>query len=74
VYCDDSRVVDENERDGDEDENDVEDYNWICEIRGKACLIEFRRPRIGVITRRIGTVSYHIGDGQFVGTNHLLKS
>jgi hypothetical protein len=25
VFCDDGRVVDEKERDGDEDENDVED-------------------------------------------------
>jgi len=59
---------------GDEDENDVEDYERIWEIRGTTCLIGFRRPRIGVITRWIGTHTCSIEDGKSTGTRNSLKS
>ena len=55
MFCDDSRVVDEKERDGDGNENNVEDYERRCEIRGTACLIRLGRRRVGVIKRWIGT-------------------
>jgi len=66
--------VDEKEKDGDEDGNNVEDYERICQIRGMACLIELGRPRISVITRRIWTRSCHIGDGKLTRTRNSLKS
>jgi len=34
------------------------------EIRGTTCLIGLGSPGIGVITRRIGTRTCRIGDGQ----------
>jgi len=37
-------------------------------------MIGFRRPRIGVITRRIGTRTCRIGDGKLTRTRNSLKS
>jgi dissimilatory sulfite reductase (desulfoviridin) alpha/beta subunit len=61
-------------RNGDEVENDVEDYEQICEIRRIACLIGLGRPRIREITHRIGTRTCHIGDGRLTRTRNSIKS
>jgi hypothetical protein len=73
VFCDDSRVVDEKGRNGNEDENDMEDFEQICEIRGMTCLIGLGRTRMGVITRQIGTRSCHIEDGKLTWADNSLK-
>jgi len=57
-----------------EDENDVEDYEQICEIRGNAWLIWLGRPRIRLITHWIGTRTSPIADGKFTCTPNCLKS
>jgi len=72
--CNDSGVVDEEERDG----------GWRCErygwyertwgIRGTTCLIGFGTPRISVNTAQIGTRTCHIGDGKLTCTQNSLKS
>jgi hypothetical protein len=66
--------VDKKERDGDEDENTVEDYERVCKIRGMAYLIGLGRSCSGVITRRIRTRSGHIGDGKLTYTQISLQS
>jgi len=45
-------------------------YERIWEIRGTTCLIGLGRPRIGVISRRIGTRTCRIGDGQLTRTRN----
>jgi len=72
--CNDGRVVDEKERDG----------GWRWERYGgsertwamssTSCLIRFTRPRIGVITRRIGTCTCRIGDGKLTRTRNCFES
>jgi len=49
-------------------------YERIWEIRGMTRLIELGRPRIGVITRQIGTHTCRIGDGKLTRTRNSLKS
>ena len=44
------------------------------EISGTRCLIGYRRPRIGVITRWIGTHTCGIGDGKLTRVRNSLKS
>jgi len=44
VFSDDSRVVDEKERDGDEDENDLEDYDRICKSGVRLALLGWKDP------------------------------
>jgi len=72
--CDDGWVVDEKERDGGWRWERYGEYERLWEIRSTTCLIGFRRPRIGVITHRIGTRTCHIGDGQLTRTWNSLKS
>jgi len=59
---------------GDEDENDVEDYQQICEIWGTTSQIGFRRPRIGVISLLIVTRTCCLGDGILSRTCNSLMS
>ena len=49
----DGRVVNEKERDGNEDENNVRWYEQMGKIRGTAYMVGCRIPHIGVFTRRI---------------------
>ena len=58
----------------DEDENDAEEYQRICEIRGTTCQLGFGRPRIGVITLQIMTRTCYIGDGILSRTRKSLFS
>jgi len=74
VFCNDGRVVDEKERDGDDDEHNVEDTSGYERSGVQLCLIGLGRPRIGVITRLIGTGTCCIGDGRLTGTQNPLKS
>ena len=74
MFSCDGRVVDEKERDGDEDRNDMGGYEGKWEIRGTTCLIGYRIPRIGVHTRRIGSRTCRIGDGKLTRTRNSLKS
>jgi hypothetical protein len=39
-----------------------------------ACLIGFRRPGIGVFTRRIGSINCGISNGKLTRTQNSLKS
>jgi len=71
--CDDGRVVDEKERDGGWGWERYGGYERVWDIRSTTCLIGFRRPRIGVITRRIGTRTCRIGDGQLTHTQNSLS-
>jgi len=48
-------------------------YERTWEIRGTTCLIGYRRPRISDITRRIGTRTCRIGDGQLTRTRNSLS-
>ena len=66
--------MDEKERDGEEDENNVEDDERICEIRGTASLIGLGGPCIGEFTCRIGTFTCDNGDGTLTCTRNSLKS
>jgi len=59
-------------RDG--DENNVEDYEHIWELRGMTCMIGLRRRHIGVITCRIGTHTCCIRDGQLIRTRNSHQS
>ena len=72
--CVDARVDDEKEWDGRRGWKQYGGYERICEISRTTCLIGFRRPRIGVITRRIGTCTCCIGDGQLTPTRNSFKS
>jgi len=72
--CDDGRVVDKKERDGGWRWEQYGGYERLWVIRGTTCLIGFRSPRIGVITRRIGTRTCRIRDGQSTRTQNYLKS
>jgi len=76
TFCssNDGRVVDEKERDGGWRWERYGGYEWTWEIRGTTCLIEFRRPRIGVITCRIKTRTCRIRDGILTRTQNSLKS
>jgi len=49
-------------------------YKRVWQIRGPTCHIGFGRPRIGGITRQIGTHTCHIGDGTLTRTQNSLKS
>jgi len=73
VFRDDSRVVDEKEKDGGWGWEQC-NYKRSWEIRGTTCLIWLGRPRIGVITRWIWTRTCCIGDGKFTLTRNSLKS
>jgi len=70
--CDDGRVVDEKERDGEWRWEQFGGYERLWEIRSTTWLIGFRRPRISVITCRIGTWTCRIGDGQLTRTRNSL--
>jgi len=72
VFCDDGCVVDVKERDGEWRWECCGGYERIWEIWGTTCLIGLGRPRIGVITRRIGTHTYRIGDGKLTRTRNSL--
>jgi len=72
--CNDGRVVDEKERDGGWRWEWCGGYERTWGICGTTCVIGFRRPRIGVITRRIGTCSCCIWNGKLTRTRNSLKS
>jgi len=71
--CDDGRVVDEKERDGGWRYEWYGEYERLWDIRSTTCLIGCRRPRIGVITHRIGTCISRVGDGPLTCTRHSLS-
>jgi len=73
VFCDDSRVVDEKERDGGWRSERCGGYERIWEIRGTTCLIWLGWPRIGVITRRIGSSTCRIRNGKLTRTQNSPK-
>ena len=58
---------------GDEDGNNVEDRSGYEKSRVLLCLIGLGRPRIGVLTRRIGIRTCCIGDGKLTCTETSLK-
>jgi len=72
--CNEGRVVDEKERDGGWRSERYGGYERTWRIRGMGWLIGFRRPRISVVTRRIGTRTCRIGDGKLTRTQNSLKS
>jgi len=72
--CNDGRVVDEKERDGGWRWERCGGYERTWDIRGTTCLIGFKRPRIGVITRRIRTRTCRIWDRKLTRTRNSLKS
>jgi len=74
VFCDDGWDVDEKERYGGWRWEQCGGYKRIWLIRGTTYLIGLGRPRVGVITRRIGTRTCHIGDGELTRTRNSLKS
>jgi len=59
---------------GDEDENDMEDYERIWEIRGMTCLIGLGWSLLIVITHLIGTRICCIRDHQLTRTRNSRKS
>jgi len=59
---------------GNEDENDMEDYEQTWEIRGTTCLIWLGSSCIGVITHQIRTRTCRIRDGKLTSTWNFLKS
>jgi len=71
--CDDGKVVDKKVRDGRRRWECYGGYERLWEIRGMTWLIGFRRPRIVVVTRRIGTGIWCIGDGQLTRTRNSLS-
>jgi len=73
VFCDDSRVVNKKQRDG-EWRLERCDYERIWAIRGTTCLNGLGGPRISVITRRIRICTCRIGDGTLPSTQNSLKS
>jgi len=74
VFCDGGWDVDEKERDVGWRWERCGGYERRWDIRGTTCLIGLGRPRIGVITRRIGTCTCRIGDGKLTRTQNSLKS
>ena len=58
---------------GDEDGNNVEDRSGYEKSRVQLCLIGLGRPRVDVLTRRIGTRTCCIGDGKLTCTENSLK-
>jgi len=74
VCCDDGIVVDEEKRDGRWGWERCGAYKPIWEIGNTTCLIEFIRPRICVITYRIGPCTCRIVDCQLTSTQYSLKS
>lgn len=46
----------------------------IWNIRVTTCLIGFRNPRIGVVTPRIRSITYHITNGNLTPTRNCHKS
>jgi hypothetical protein len=60
VFCNASGVVDEKERDKDDDANDAQDNEQISKIRVTTCLGRLGRLHISVITRQIGPRTCHI--------------
>jgi len=73
VFCDDSWVVDEKDRDGRWRWQRCE-YERIWEIRGTTSLIGLGRPRMGVIRWRIGTYLCWIRDGKLTLTRNSLSA
>jgi len=67
LYCDDGRVMDKQVRDGGWRWERCGGYERIWEMRGTICLIELGRPRISIITLRIGTHTWRIGDDKLLG-------
>jgi len=59
---------------GDEDGNEYGGYERILEVRGTTCVIGFTRPPIGVVTRRIGSSTCRIRNGQLTLTQNSLQS
>jgi len=49
-------------------------YEWTSELRGTICLIECRRPRMGVITHWISSHTCHIMNSFYTCTQSSLKS
>jgi hypothetical protein len=74
VFCDDGRVVDEEERDGGWKWVRCGGYEWIWDIKATTCVIGLWRPRMSQITRQIRAHTCHIGDGKLTCTQHSLKS
>jgi len=74
VFCDDSRVGDEKERDGEWRWEWCGGYEPIWVIRGTICRIGLGWPCIGLITPRIGTRTCCIRDAKLTGTQNYLKS
>jgi len=74
VFCDDGRVMDDKERYGGWRWERCGGYERIFQISGTTWLIGLGRPRIGEITRRIGTRTCHTGDGKLTHTPNSLKS
>jgi len=72
--CNDGRVVDNKERDGEWRWERYGGYERSWEIRGTTCLIGFRKTWIVVISRRIGTCTCRIEDGKMTRTRNSLKS
>jgi len=73
VFCGDGWVVDEKERDGGWRWEWYGGYERIWDIRGMTCLIGLGRPCIGDGSRRIGTLTCHIGDGELTRTRNSLS-
>jgi len=73
VFCDDGGVVHGKERDGGCRSERCGGYEQIWEIRGMTCLIGLGRPRIDLITHRIGISTCRIGDGTSTHTRNSLK-
>jgi len=74
VFGDDIRVMDEKERDGGWRWDQCGGYARIWEIVGTTYLIGLEWPRIGVITRQIGTLTCRMRDSQMTHTRNSLKS
>jgi len=72
--CNDSRVVDEKERDGGWGWQRYGSFERTWDIRGTTCLIWFRSPRISGITSRIGTHACRIMDGKLTHIRNSLNS
>jgi len=73
VFCDDGRVVDEQERNGGWGWVWCGGYERIWEIKGTTCQIGLGRPSINEITHRIRTRTCRIRDGEMTRTWHSLS-